>query len=113
LRSLLVCIALVDYPEFLSTFVQWIEMGFPEVRARKALMNGGNMQAAMDWLGAHQEDADIDDPIPLVPKNSAGGEVQSWKCSETGKLFRTWQVRKSCLHVPEPNIYSLCAGEGC
>ncbi|KAH8977355.1 ubiquitin carboxyl-terminal hydrolase 14 [Lactarius akahatsu] len=40
-------------------------MGFPQVRCQKALLATGNSdpEAAMEWLFAHMEDPDIDDPI--------------------------------------------------
>ncbi|KAG6841633.1 hypothetical protein C0991_009058 [Blastosporella zonata] len=42
-------------------------MGFPSIRAQKALLATGNRdaEAAMEWLFAHMEDPDIDDPIVL------------------------------------------------
>mmetsp|Transcript_49834 Transcript_49834/g.63838 ORF Transcript_49834/g.63838 Transcript_49834/m.63838 type:complete len:599 (+) Transcript_49834:24-1820(+) len=74
-----------------------VEMGFLEVRVRKALMNGSsNAEAVVNWVIEHGEDNNIDEPIPLVPKNSGGGgggggggQARSWKCVETGRLFRT------------------------
>ena len=41
-------------------------MGFAEIRAKKGLMfgSGSDMEQAINWLMEHQEDADIDDPIP-------------------------------------------------
>ena len=44
-------------------------MGFPRVRCEKALHATGNTdtEAAMNWLIAHMEDADIDTPIALGP----------------------------------------------
>ncbi|GJJ75313.1 UBX domain-containing protein 1/4 [Entomortierella parvispora] len=44
---------------------QLVEMGFPRnrvIKAMRATKNAG-LQPAMDWLVAHSEDADIDDPI--------------------------------------------------
>jgi thioredoxin 1 len=38
------------------------EMGFEEVRARKAIVHGKNIDGALSWLDAHQDDADIDLP---------------------------------------------------
>lgn len=45
---------------------QLTEMGFAEVRAKKALMfgNGNDLENAVNWIMEHQEDAGIDDPIP-------------------------------------------------
>ena len=51
-------------------------MGFPRVRAEKALHATGNedAEAAMNWLIAHMDDPDIDQPVPLsAPSGSAGG----------------------------------------
>ncbi|KAF9183655.1 hypothetical protein BGZ51_003884 [Haplosporangium sp. Z 767] len=44
---------------------QLVEMGFPRNRVLKAMRATKNagLQPAMDWLVAHSEDADIDDPI--------------------------------------------------
>jgi len=75
-----------------------VEMGFPEVRVRKALMAGSaNAEAVVNWCLEHGEDAGVDDAIPMVAQAPGGGggdemqgEVQkSWKCVETGRLFRT------------------------
>lgn len=63
-------------------------MGFSLLRAQKGLLNGsgGTVEGAVEWLMTHQDDADIDEPITLVPK---GGEAkaQSYKCNECGKIF--------------------------
>ncbi len=65
-------------------------MGFSLLRAQKGLLNGSNnVEGAVEWLMAHQDDADIDEPIPLVPKQSpaAGAVAQSYKCNECGKIL--------------------------
>lgn len=84
-----------------TLLAELVSMGFPDVRARKALLAGQtSADNAINWMLEHGEDADIDDPIPLVPKAPAvgggggGGDgdgkvVRSWKCVETGRLFRT------------------------
>lgn len=43
------------------------EMGFPEVRCVKALYSTGNADAdtAMNWIFAHMDDVDIDEPLKL------------------------------------------------
>jgi ubiquitin carboxyl-terminal hydrolase 5/13 len=59
---------------------QIIEMGFPRNRAEKAavLTNNESSEAAMNWLFAHMEDADIDAPLaaaaPAAPKADAAAK---------------------------------------
>ena len=56
-------------------------MGFPLIRAQKGLLNGnGTIDGAVEWLTQHQDDPDIDDPIPKVSQSA-----QSYKCNECGK----------------------------
>lgn len=53
-------------PEFdAGAMSQLTSMGFPEIRCKKALLATGmaDAESAMNWLFAHMEDADIDDPI--------------------------------------------------
>lgn len=61
-------------------------MGFSLIRAQKGLLNGnGTTEGAVEWLMEHQDDEDIDDPIPMVPKTSP--TAQSYKCNECGKIL--------------------------
>ncbi|CAH0482596.1 unnamed protein product [Peronospora belbahrii] len=48
--------------------VQLKEMGFDELRSRKALLATDNqgLEMAVNWLGDHQDDVDIDEPIKFV-----------------------------------------------
>lgn len=47
---------------------QLLEMGFEELRARKSLLatDSQNLEAAISWIGEHQDDIDIDEPIKFV-----------------------------------------------
>ncbi|KAF2711451.1 ubiquitin thiolesterase [Pleomassaria siparia CBS 279.74] len=49
-------------------------MGFPRVRCEKALHATGNADpdAASNWLFAHMEDPDIDDPVDFNPRGGTG-----------------------------------------
>ncbi len=63
-------------------------MGFSLIRAQKGLLNSnGTMEGAVEWLLAHQEDADIDDPIEKVPTNSVDAKAQSYLCNQCGKIL--------------------------
>ena len=54
-------------------------MGFPRPRCEKALHATGNSdaEAAMNWLFAHMEDADIDAPLELAPAASSAVSAES------------------------------------
>lgn len=54
-------------------------MGFPRVRCEKALHATGNEdpEAASNWLFAHMEDADIDDPVDFNAGSGSGGAAAS------------------------------------
>lgn len=69
--------------ELLKTLTE--SMGFSLLRAQKGLLygNGGTMEGAVEWIMMHQEDDDIDEPIPLEPV----GKAQSYKCNECGKIL--------------------------
>ena len=73
-------------PELITTLTE--SMGFSKIRAQKGLLNGNarTVEAAVEWLMEHQEDADIDEPIPLQPKGG-GGVAQSYKCNDCGKIL--------------------------
>lgn len=57
-------------------------MGFPLLRAQKGLLygNGGTLEGAVDWLTEHQDDVDIDQPIPAVV-------ALSYRCNDCGKIL--------------------------
>ncbi|KAI9924492.1 hypothetical protein MW887_006764 [Aspergillus wentii] len=59
----------IPQPEALE---QLLSMGFPKTRSEKALHETGNSdpEAAMNWIFAHMEDPDIDEP--LVNRTSGG-----------------------------------------
>lgn len=70
-------------PELLKTLTG--EMGFTLIRAQKGLLysSGGTVESAVEWLLQHQDDDDIDFPIPAGPLQKA----QSYKCNECGKVL--------------------------
>eukprot|EP01108_Squamamoeba_japonica_P007115 TRINITY_DN5916_c0_g1_i1.p2 TRINITY_DN5916_c0_g1~~TRINITY_DN5916_c0_g1_i1.p2 ORF type:complete len:310 (+),score=92.99 TRINITY_DN5916_c0_g1_i1:41-931(+) len=50
-----------------------ISMGFDEQRARKALLLARNsLENAIEWIGEHQDDADIDNPLTFAQLRALG-----------------------------------------
>mmetsp|Transcript_15553 Transcript_15553/g.25940 ORF Transcript_15553/g.25940 Transcript_15553/m.25940 type:complete len:404 (+) Transcript_15553:434-1645(+) len=70
-------------PKSIQTLTE--SMGFSLLRAQKGLLhaNGGTVEAAVEWLLKHQDDDDIDHPIPKGPIQIA----QSYKCNDCGKIL--------------------------
>merc|ERR1712176_210441 len=70
-------------PEAIKSLTE--EMGFSLLRTQKGLLfsTGKTVESAVEWLMQHQDDADIDDPIP----ENAGVKATSYKCKVTGKIF--------------------------
>ena len=78
---------MVPVPVDNAVLAQLIEFGFSDTRARKGLVHGKNsLDAALAWLGEHENDVDIDQPymvrkadaeketaprIPLTPEEKA------------------------------------------
>lgn len=83
------------------------EFGFPELRAKKALLASGmSVEAAITWLEAHQEDMDIDEPIALVPQvvpySSYNGAVSTLP---TGSLVIALPVSAPALPLPSLEMH--------
>ncbi len=95
---------------------QLTSMGFPEIRCKKALLATGmnDAESAMNWLFAHMEDADIDDPIDFsasnpVSANAASSTAGTTAGPDTSMLeemgFTTAQARKALrLNSNNPEI---------
>lgn len=78
--------AFVPNPEALD---QLMAMGFPAVRCEKALHATGNLDAetAMNWLFAHMEDPDIDEPLVLDRVGtSSSTEQDATKIAQLGDM---------------------------
>lgn len=61
---------------------QICEMGYSKEQAEKALDETKNIEAALEWLVNHDDDA-------VAPDNGGGKVAKSIRCTATGKLFRT------------------------
>jgi UBX domain-containing protein 1/4 len=61
---------LVPLPVNVEILGQLVEMGFSDVRGRKAIFHGQSLEGALAWLDEHQGDADIDNPY-LVKREDA------------------------------------------
>lgn len=72
------------------------EMGFPRVRAEKALILTGNkgLEDAVEWCFEHADDPDIDEPLQVVtedgaPKNKLSPEEAKRRADELAAKART------------------------
>lgn len=78
---------------------QLMAMGFSRNRCERALHATGNSDAnaAMEWLFAHMEDEDIDDPLTLTASDSSGsGAADPEKIEMLGAMgFSVPQARKA------------------
>ncbi|CAM9811809.1 unnamed protein product [Chrysoparadoxa australica] len=95
---------------------QMKDMGFPEERSKKALMlgNGPDLESAINWLMEHQDDADIDEPMPDAPAApdaadrseppvppggaGAGAAANSLKCDDCTTLLRDMTAAELHAH---------------
>ncbi|GAA5968215.1 hypothetical protein JCM11641_003774 [Rhodosporidiobolus odoratus] len=100
--------AAAEYQFDAESMNQLTGMGFPEIRAQRALLATGHNGAdvAMNWLFEHMEDSDIDAPLP--PPVAAGtaasagvaagpSEEQIQMVSEMG--FSAAQAKKALLET--------------
>jgi uncharacterized UBP type Zn finger protein len=60
-------------------------MGMSDVRARKGLVHGGNVEGAVVWISEHQDDPDIDQEYLVkrkdtIPKVSVVCNDIMWRC---------------------------------
>lgn len=82
-------------PESMSSLQ---EMGFPPNRCERALHATGNSDAnaAMEWLFAHMEDANIDEPMIVESKTRSSPAVEPEKIENLGHMgFLPAQARKA------------------
>ncbi|OQD73219.1 hypothetical protein PENDEC_c016G02815 [Penicillium decumbens] len=69
---------------------QLLSMGFPAARCEKALHATGNSdpEAAMNWLFAHMEDPDIDEPLVLDQSTSGYKDAEQ----DEGKIMQLGEM---------------------
>lgn len=103
--------AAADAPHFdIGAMSQLTAMGFPEVRCQRALLatgNTGDAEVAMNWLFAHMEDPNIDDPIDFSsaknPSITTESHTDTSALEEMG--FSSAQARKALrLNGSNPEI---------
>lgn len=60
---------MVSVPVDETILKEMIDMGFPDVRARKSIVHGKTLEGALQWISEHEDDPEIDQPY-LVKKSS-------------------------------------------
>jgi hypothetical protein len=86
---------------------QLLEFGFTQVRAEKALVLTQNrsIEAAMDWLTLHENDADIDQPLQVV--GSAPAPAQSSKTSAAALLAQVYHILPSIESIQVHRTFTI------
>lgn len=97
-----------------------MEMGFAEIRAKKGLMfgNGNDMENAVNWIMEHQEDADIDEPVPEGNTAAAAamdvdGGAGAGAGAGSGKLACVGRSGVSSLLLVVVSLASRCTWSVC
>lgn len=87
---------------------QLTSMGFPTTRCEKALHATGNSdaEAAMNWLFAHMEDPDIDEPIVLDSAKSGNRNTQQdeSKIVQLGEMGIDAQKARRALSATDGDV---------
>ncbi|TYZ64538.1 hypothetical protein PybrP1_004560 [[Pythium] brassicae (nom. inval.)] len=82
-----------------SFLAQLLEMGFDPLRARKALLatDSQGLEAAVAWVGEHQDDADIDAPIAFVDLSRLTQQplTEEQKAAKVADLKRRIEVKRA------------------
>eukprot|EP00897_Mesotaenium_endlicherianum_P009541 jgi/Mesen1/8615/ME000050S08022 len=82
-----------------AVVIQLADMGFPRARCEKAAVGTGNagVEEAMNWLLAHMDDPDIDEPAPAPapPAAAAGGGTGAVSESHVDTLVASLGVAPS------------------
>lgn len=81
-------------------------MGFPEVRCLKALYNTGNNNAedAMNWLFAHMDDIDIDEPFTYGATSGESNEPCDEKIENLANMGFSKKLSKKALILSNNDI---------
>jgi vacuolar-type H+-ATPase subunit I/STV1 len=78
---------MVPVPVDEGLLTQLIDMGFSDVRGRKAIVHGKTLEGALEWIGQHEQDPDIDQPYMVkksdtIPKAPLTAEERAKKIQE-------------------------------
>ncbi|TMW62862.1 hypothetical protein Poli38472_005480 [Pythium oligandrum] len=77
---------------------QMTDMGFSELRSRKALLatDSASLEVAINWLDEHQDDEDIDEPIKFVDlsKHAKKPLTEEEKAAKVAELQAKIEVRR-------------------
>ncbi|KAF9351010.1 hypothetical protein BGX34_000856 [Mortierella sp. NVP85] len=81
-------------------------MGFPEVRAQKALLATHNQgsEIAMEWLIQHMEDPDIDDPIVTTSSSAPAAGASPEQIAQLADMGFTEKQARKALKETSGNV---------
>eukprot|EP01035_Chromulina_nebulosa_P027688 gene27688-36443_t len=80
---------MVPVPVDETLLSQLLDMGFSDIRGRKSIVHGKNLEGALAWLSEHQDDPDIDQPY-MVKKSDT---IPKTPLTEEEKAQRILAIR--------------------
>ena len=91
---------MVPLPVDKDLLQQLMDMGFPDVRCRKAIHHGVHLDGAIAWLTEHQDDPDIDQPYMVrkrdtIPKVPLTEEEKAAKVAEMQAKVKALREKKA------------------
>lgn len=85
---------------------QLLEMEIPDVRARKAIVHGGSIEGALNWLSEHENDPDLDQPYLVrksdtIPKPPLTEEEKAKKIEDMKNKIKQRREERAKLEKAE------------
>jgi UBX domain-containing protein 1/4 len=90
---------MVPLPVDSETLASMMDMGFSDVRSRKAIHHGSTLEGAIAWITEHQEDPDIDQPYMVrkrdtIPKVPLTAEEKAAKIAAAQEKIKQMRLAK-------------------
>lgn len=76
-----------------------LDMGFTDVRARKAIIHGRDLEGALAWLNDHQDDPDIDQPYMVRRADAEKEAKRATPLTEEEKAAKIKELQEKAKRI--------------